>query len=743
MSTHAKPSVLPELLAPAGTLASALAAFDAGADAVYLGLQKFNARERGANLTLEELASLLAYARPRGKRVYVTVNTLIKEGELGELTAMLAALVQVRPDALIVQDLGVVRLLREYFPELPIHGSTQMAVHNSAGINLLADRGLERIILERQVTMEELEQIMARTKLEVEVFVHGALCLSLSGKCLFSSWLGGWSGNRGKCKQPCRRRYFSQDGNGFFFSTHDLYSLDAIPALKKLGVSSLKIEGRLRGPDYVSNVVAAYRGMLDAAPEDCERALSRGRELLSRTFGRKWGPGFRRKSGFSQVVQHQQMGVSGLLCGQVSRVSKTGFEMTPSRPLRLGDRIRIQPLSGDEGPSLTITRLACNRLPVNRVARNQSCFVSCDKEIPARGRVYLVGHDQEISLDRLKAAEAAARLDLDIAVEDGGFRISLPQYPQLGDWRYSMEISPARNRALERETVAEAFQTPLIDRLQPGHVQATVAPGLFLQERDLRKARRGFWDWVQEKNLEPDAMEDTSQARLAEIAICLSQPLPMRRSQSKETVVLVGKGQRNPMPGTLTARLLDDVQPDVDEIVLPSFCPEGQVEEMRQQLDRLITAGHHRWRVTSIYGFALLADHRNLWITSGFPLPTANSLAAQEVMDLGASRVQAWLELEQDSLTALERRMGSLGEHFSYGRIPILATRARLPVNGLVRDSRGAEFRVVREGELTFVYPKNAMFLPQVVEGGRFVDLTHADPDESDTSPFNFDLDLL
>ena len=181
---------LPELLAPAGTPASALAAFDAGADAVYAGLSKFNARERGENFDADTMARVIDYAHRNRKKVYVTLNTLIKEMELPELVEMLSCLNEMNPDALLVQDLGVLRIAREYFPGLELHGSTQMGFHNSAGLEVAEKLGLKRVVLERQVTMEELRTIRSKTSLEIEVFIHGALCCSLSGCCLFSSHMG-------------------------------------------------------------------------------------------------------------------------------------------------------------------------------------------------------------------------------------------------------------------------------------------------------------------------------------------------------------------------------------------------------------------------------------------------------------------------------------------------------------------------------------------------------------------------
>ena len=216
------PKSKPELLAPAGNIVSALTAFDAGADAVYAGMKRFNARERTENFTSDEMSKLLTYAHSIGKKVYVTFNTLIKESEIVEAAEVLSELAVLKPDAVIIQDLGVLLLIREFFPSLTVHASTQMGIHNIEGVRTAASAGINRVILERQVTIPELDKIVSASPIDIEVFIHGAICCSLSGKCLFSSWHGGWSGNRGKCKQPCRYNYFKGGDEGYFFSTRDL-----------------------------------------------------------------------------------------------------------------------------------------------------------------------------------------------------------------------------------------------------------------------------------------------------------------------------------------------------------------------------------------------------------------------------------------------------------------------------------------------------------------------------------------
>ena len=341
-----------ELLAPAGNMASALAAFDAGADAVYCGLKQFNARERSENFTAREMAKLIEHAHRNGKRVHVTFNTLVRESELLSAAESLAVLTDLRPDAVIVQDIGIVSVIRDFFPDLVIHASTQMGIHNSAGLESACAMGVKRVILERQVTLGEISAMTGngtRLPLELEVFVHGALCCCISGTCLLSSWLGGWSGNRGKCKQPCRRRHHSKNGNGFFLSSQDLCTLEILPKIIATGVSSLKIEGRLRRADYVENVVSAYRMVMKAeSEEEFREILPAAKERLSHTCGRRWSLGYYTPDSAKHLIKYDAMGVSGLLCGKVIAHSRNGFEVSASRRISLGDTIRIQPQSGDE-----------------------------------------------------------------------------------------------------------------------------------------------------------------------------------------------------------------------------------------------------------------------------------------------------------------------------------------------------------------------------------------------------------
>jgi putative protease len=280
-----------ELLAPAGSPEALDAAIGEGADAVYLGLKDFNARLRSANFTYSQFESALRSLRRMGKKVYVTVNTVFEQREADRMYQFLKYLASQEPDALIVQDFGVLEMARAEFPSLRLHASTQMNIASARGANALSRHGVSRVVLARELSLEELKSIKNETNLELEVFVHGALCISVSGLCLFSSFLGGKSANRGMCTQACRRLYHRADGeSGYYFSPNDLQLLERVPDLAAAGISALKIEGRMKSPSYVGTVVSAYRLVVDAVAngdeDEIRRSIERGQEILRNDFAR-------------------------------------------------------------------------------------------------------------------------------------------------------------------------------------------------------------------------------------------------------------------------------------------------------------------------------------------------------------------------------------------------------------------------------------------------------------------------
>ena len=371
-----------ELLAPAGNMESFRAAVDAGADAVYVGAPGFNARNLARDLRLDEIASMIHYCRSHGLKFYLAANSLVREQDLPQVIETLAILEELKPDALIVQDLGVIKLVQDYFPALPLHASTLMAAHNSDAVRAFTDMGFERVVLARELTLKEISSICKKTETEIEVFVHGAMCFSYSGLCLFSSFLGGKSGLRGRCVQPCRRQYTweskggiksglkggkkggkessgGQGGKGgYLFSMNDLGGLEAVPMLIEAGVASLKIEGRLRTAHYVSHVVQAYRMVMDANAGSFPAVLKKAQQLAEKAMSRKVGPGYFLSPQPAEAITPYHSGNTGLHLGRLDAVNqkKNGCygTLTLKDELETGDRLRLHLETSGERHSFTL-----------------------------------------------------------------------------------------------------------------------------------------------------------------------------------------------------------------------------------------------------------------------------------------------------------------------------------------------------------------------------------------------------
>lgn len=323
-----------ELLAPAGNIESLDAAIGEGADAVYLGLKSFNARLRTSNFAWNQFEAAVQAVHRQGKKIYVTLNTVCEERETERLYRLLSYLDKIGPDGLIVQDFAVIRMCQQFFPNMELHASTQMNVESAAAANLLSKEGLKRVVLARELGLEEIKQIKQGTNAEIEMFVHGALCVSESGLCLFSSFLGGKSANRGMCTQACRRFYTAEypEGveQGYYFSPCDMQLIDHIPDLMEIGVDSFKIEGRMKSAEYVGSVVAAYRYVMDHWKEDKKGAIAAGKRMLASDFARSktdYWYGFKEigegvNNAGAKILNPNQAGGTGIYLGKIAKVRK-------------------------------------------------------------------------------------------------------------------------------------------------------------------------------------------------------------------------------------------------------------------------------------------------------------------------------------------------------------------------------------------------------------------------------------
>src|SRR4051812_38503500 len=355
----------PELLAPAGDWECVRAAVENGADAIYFGLERFNARMRAKNFTQSDLPALMEFLHRRGVRGYVTFNTLVFANELAEAEDYLRTIIAAGVDAAIVQDIGVCRMIRELSPDFPIHCSTQMTITSAAGVNFARELGAQLVVLARENSLAEIEKIRAAeadqpVAMPLEVFVHGALCVAYSGQCLTSESLGGRSANRGECAQACRLPYdLISDGEKvdlgdrrYLLSPQDLAGIEVLPELVRAGVASLKIEGRLKSPEYVASITRVYRQALDGL---CGEGTGRATTPLAAAAGNgisalPTDPHYELQMAFSrglytgwfrginnQELAHARFGTKrGVFLGEVAHVGRESVSLRLQAALKPG-----------------------------------------------------------------------------------------------------------------------------------------------------------------------------------------------------------------------------------------------------------------------------------------------------------------------------------------------------------------------------------------------------------------------
>jgi len=451
MTTRPKQKKL-ELLAPAGTINVFEGAIEAGADAVYIGAPALNARALSQDFSMSEIAAMIRFAHQKGVKLYLAANSLLKENEIPQAIETLAMLEALQPDALIIQDLGVYHLCRTYFPRLRLHASTLFGAHNSLAVRQFANMGFERVVLARELTIKEIDAIAGKNQVELEVFIHGALCFSYSGLCLFSSYLGGKSGLRGRCVQPCRRRYqWQQQGErpGYYFSMNDLSTIDLVHELRQAGISSLKIEGRLRSAHYVSSVVKAYRMVIDADKNDTV-ILAEAEELLNQAMGRKTSRGYFSTVESKELISPYHSGNIGLYLGQAAKGTGKGkVSLVLKQPLQVGDRLRLHQEETGERVAFTLRNVTSNGHKISRAAPGDAIVLEVPAIVKPGDSLFKVDSRTAREAEKAKSVIEPSRFNQDVKKLQQKTKqtvLAIQQGLAAGQARRRKSPAPARGR---------------------------------------------------------------------------------------------------------------------------------------------------------------------------------------------------------------------------------------------------------------------------------------------------------
>ena len=460
---------VPELLAPAGSLDAVRAAIANGANSVYLGVERFNARDEGAQLSFDELDQACAMARARGVRVYLTLNVLIKPAELEEALLLLGDAIDRGVSAVIAQDLGLIRLIQRVYPGFEIHGSTQMTVHDTSGAKLARDLGIERIVMARENTLDDLRAVKAAVpELGLETFVHGALCISYSGQCLMSGMISERSANRGSCAQSCRKDYLLTDNatgdtldRGFLISARDLAAHDILPDLAEIGIGTVKIEGRKKKPEYVAVAVDAYRGFLDKVAEGSrEHATEEEVQPLVQIYSRGFTSGMYLGRGGRHYVTRAQPDNRGTELGAVVGWERGELVIEVSEPVKPGDGLGFEPPPGSPAPSIGFAVEGVRTIAARHGLTRQS--IRARTRVPIGWRV--VRSSQAELLERARATLArvsvpeAKRVRIDVTVR-GNPGQPLTAVFKAEEQEVSVQgatpLTPARSHGLDDERLRD------------------------------------------------------------------------------------------------------------------------------------------------------------------------------------------------------------------------------------------------------------------------------------------------
>ncbi len=734
-----------------------------GADAVYAGLREFSARAKAKNFTLSQMERMTAYAHGNGKKLYVTLNTLVKEAELPQLIDTLASLEAMRVDGVILQDMAVARLAREFFPGIPLHASTQMTIHNSLGVRQLEELGFERVVLARELHLDEISSIVAASKAEIECFIHGALCFSFSGQCFFSSFLGGHSGNRGRCAQPCRRQYKHKGKEGYYLSTNDFSSIEMVPALIKAGVASLKIEGRMKSAEYVASVIGAYRMVLDAAEGSYESAVAEAKALLKLSFGRVPTKGFLASHAPTDISTPSIKGATGRYLGDIREMRGNRISFETRDRLHVGDRVRVQPKTDMAGRAFTVKDLFIGNQKVMSVKENT--LVSTPSPFPFKlgDSVFKVSSETAFTMSenacvrRLEAAKGdSIPCILRLSLADESLKI---QAEVLGaQFETEFHLGPLEaSRSTDMEGVLRAQFSKSGDTLFAlAGLSAPDFPALLIPPPKLKEIRRNFYSWLAGQAL-GDLKKRSAQGREAAIAALVPRrPSPYKGKDQLSVKIEQVKDWHELHRDVVDAVILPVSKANMHQLAqfarkvrdgegcviwqLPFIIFEADLPFYRESVDAILRAGFKRFELTNLSQFQFFKG-TDAELSTDYRLFSLNSQALLTWQELGCQRATLYIEDDRDNMKLLLASDLKIARAvLLYAPVPVITSKIAIKeIKGEapLTSDRGDVYAVKVKDHLTVVSAQTPLALTQYRNelrqmgcGCYLLDLSHLQPEE-------------
>ena len=631
-----------ELLAPAGDIEAGYAALFYGADAVYLGLQQFSARATATNFSEESLNEFVGYAHHLGRKVYAAVNTLVQEKELSDLLKSLDICSRCKVDAVILQDLCVARIIRESYPELEMHASTQMAVHNKEGALALQKEGFSRVVVARELTQGEIKEIAAVPGLETEAFIHGALCYSYSGLCLFSSVETGRSANRGKCLYPCRANFTGEAGEKHYFSMKDMALQEDV---LKMPVTSLKIEGRKKTALYVAAVTDYYRRILDGKGADENRA-----EHIKQIFSRPWCK-FHFKGKDKNVIEREFVGHRGLLIGKVEQAGKGRLTFHSKHKVARYDGIQIE-IPGMEKPfGFSVQRLRLRGQSVFEVPAGEEITMDLPPQTPRLEKgcnIYLASASEvkgAYDYGKPKPGEFRQKAAVDIVVEIAGGEI----VARSGDveCRITGDFAVAEHPEKTVEAARKAFAKSGDAAVEPGRFEVRNPDGLFVPVSLFNELRRQLYAQISVENKkgnlpETDAPHRIQTAKWVIKTDSLAKIAAIAPDETDEIIYLLNEQS--------DVNKLKKLPKNKLRLALPTVC--RRVDKFKPLIETLLAQGYKKWEIGNYWGLSVLPKN-GIDLSFDAPLYMLNTQAMQMAKEMNAGRVTLSVEDQLDNLSLI------------------------------------------------------------------------------------------
>ena len=699
---------VPELLAPAGSLDAVRAALANGADAVYLGAERFNARDEGAQLTLAEVGEACRLAHERGRRIYLTFNILFKPDELADALLFLGEAIDLGIDAAIVQDIGVVRLIQRVYPGFEIHGSTQMTVHDASGARVMRSLGIERVVLARENTLGDIRAIHAAVpELGLETFVHGALCISYSGQCYMSGMISERSANRGSCAQSCRKDYVLDDATnhveldrGFLISAKDLAATDHLADIADAGVGCLKVEGRKKRPEYVATVTHGYRTFLDRlADGDRTAPPSTDVEPLAQIYSRGFTGGMYGGRAGRDYVTRSHPDNRGRELGTVLRHDGREIIVQVSAPLLVGDGVGFEAPDARGGASVGYTIEEVRTLARDGEGIRQAIVVPARISVGDGWRV--VRSSEAALLERARASYAAlpadlrarkTRVDVRLFGSAGGpLKAVFLADGETVTVRTEINLAPASKRALDssslREQLGRLGETPFV---LGGLETGALAPGQFLPISELNHLRQQAVDELLQRRDWARQAKVADRRALIDTALAVQHPEPPVESSEAvatpfdlvasvftlddartaaaagATTVVLDPFLRHPMPPVTRVKALAE-ELRAQGVVLRLRTPTIVRPDERRTIQKWLDVGLPM--VSGHVGLVAELAREGRDVVADYAVNCFNQHTAAELFRLGARRLMLSLELTTDEMLAVSAPWeGTSFDVFLYGR---------------------------------------------------------------------------